>query len=95
MMVPGAVLLRPWTWRDYVKCVITQRHLHSHAARILDWGWGTCIVAKHDERVMIGLPAAAQDRLPTSGLIALLIGVILVARSRHSRGGTDAARPRV
>jgi hypothetical protein len=31
--------------------------------------------------VMVGLPAAAQDRLPTSGLIALLIGVILVARS--------------
>ena len=31
--------------------------------------------------------------LEPSGLIALLIGVILVARSRHSRGGTDAAHP--
>jgi hypothetical protein len=30
-----------------------------------------------------------------SGLIALLIGVILVARSRHSGGGTDPAHPRV
>jgi hypothetical protein len=81
MMVPGAVPLRPWTWRDCVKCVIAQRHLHSYAARIVDWGWGTCIVANMMNEVMVGLPAAAQDRLPTSGLIALLIGVILVASS--------------
>ena len=30
-----------------------------------------------------------------SGLIALLIGVILVPGPRHSRGGTDPAHPRV
>jgi hypothetical protein len=33
--------------------------------------------------------------LEASGLIAFLIGVILVARSRHSSGGTDPAHPRV
>jgi uncharacterized membrane protein HdeD (DUF308 family) len=33
--------------------------------------------------------------LEASGLITLLIGVILVARPPHSRGGTDPAHPRV
>ena len=65
-----------------MKCVIAQRHLHSYAARILDGGWGTRIVANMMNEVIAGLPAAAaQDRLLASGLIALLIGVILVARS--------------
>jgi hypothetical protein len=33
--------------------------------------------------------------LEASGLIALLIGVILVPGPRHLRGGTDPAHPRV
>ena len=68
---------------------------HSYTARILDWGWVACTLANMMNEVMAGLPAAAQDRLPASGLIALLIGVILVARSPVLAAAPMPPTPRV